>query len=102
MLSSVHSRFFGVGAWKYWSVFVHNEPVFELAGSRPENLTDAAKACYNRLREWQKEKAEGIRSYLTTKGCRCRQLREGLTQSPTVRHGGDHGPWVLGGLDVLL
>lgn len=62
-------EFFTYGGSLFWTVFLEYDVVLEPTGAETDHLTEAGKLCYDRLREWRKERAssEGIPPYVIAK-----------------------------------
>ena len=62
-------EFFADGGSPFWTVFLEYDVVLEPKGNETDHLSDAGKLCYERLRAWRKEKAdgEGIPPYVIAK-----------------------------------
>ena len=62
-------EFFADGESAYWTVFLEYDVVLGPTGDETDHLTEAGKLCYDRLREWRKERAsnEGIPPYVIAK-----------------------------------
>lgn len=76
------THFFQNGSESYWTVFIEYDPMLEKVSSKAvEELDDAQKLLFERLRQWRKETAEknGVPSYVI---CTNKELNEIVKAAP--------------------